>query len=784
MGNGGSIRPKAPDEDDNSESSESQQSQSPIRVKDKNKRQSKTSSRRKRHHSGSESDHLGEDNHEGDDEEVNSVDDKPKENRRSKPDHHRRRSSSSHGLDIETESNGDDPPPAWTSARSGSSSASPVKKIIASPVIVSNQRSSRTTSTIIVPSDIFDTPASIALRDDDESSVDSSTHHKHKKSSNNSQPQSQAKETSNSRNNAAITSPATTADVSPVENSDDDDLSPMEILFQFIPYYGHGNATNDSTVRSSLSNLSIADIDSKDSSGNTLLLIACQYRCEDLVRIILNKGADANAINQQGVSGLHFACYRESTSINIAKQLLQAGANPETREYTYGCTPLHYCAGSGDMEFCKLLLTYGAEVMTYDYYNYTSIDYAREAGVTPLVLYLTQLAEKVATPLSNPVYNAPVPLDSPDWVGYLDPASNSRYYTNIITGESLWEQDFLDRMKQVNENPKEPTKPKESASPKITPSKKSLPKSPFSSDQNNIPKSSFSMSANSLPKTPGPMSASQSFVLSPTSHAKAIADIKQKHEQELETERKSYQQMIAEKEGLLVKLTSDVEMLTKQRQMIELEKQELNLQLERYQLHNNVDIIKLFQEKISSLESENQSLKSQCNHLQQELAYEREKLQSMENSISKLSLTNPETMLHDREQAEEKAKSLREKETQHHHAIRELEEKLLLTEQNLRNEHTNALFSWEEQEKTLRETISQLKQAHQQEVEELTRQVTTYKSSSAEKMIAMEMEVASYHKKMAENTRRADEAEEEMRKLQSEVEESRILRQQNLQLHK
>jgi hypothetical protein len=31
-----------------------------------------------------------------------------------------------------------------------------------------------------------------------------------------------------------------------------------------------------------------------------LLMIACSYRCEDLVRIMLNKGADPNAVNSSG----------------------------------------------------------------------------------------------------------------------------------------------------------------------------------------------------------------------------------------------------------------------------------------------------------------------------------------------------------------------------------------------------------------------------------------------------------------------------------------------------
>lgn len=248
----------------------------------------------------------------------------------------------------------------------------------------------------------------------------------------------------NSESTASVKQGNTSTDQKPFSNrasgnvsdatEDDEDMKPMDILFQFIPYYGHGNPVNDSTVRAALSNLSVSEIDYKDSYGNTLLLLVCQYRCEDLVRIILNKGGDPNASNHHGITGLHYSCYRDSLSMNIAKILLQNGANPEIKELTYGCTPLHYCVGSGDIEFCKLLISYGASVMTYDYYNYTAIDYARDAGFTTLVMYLAHVVSKVNKKGSN------------EWVSYVDEPSGQRYYCNQITGESLWEHDYYQRL--------------------------------------------------------------------------------------------------------------------------------------------------------------------------------------------------------------------------------------------------------------------------------------------------------------------------------------------------
>ena len=238
-------------------------------------------------------------------------------------------------------------------------------------------------------------------------------------------------------------------------NLNDDDVKPVDILLQYIPYYGQGDPSNDSIVRATLNQLSIDEIDSKDEYGNTLLLLACQYKCDDLVRIMLGKGADPNAINSSGACCLHFACYNESASYDAARVLLQNGANPEIAELTYGCTPLHYCAGTGEIEFCKLLLSHGAMVNTADYYNYTCVDYAREAGMSECMGYLQQQLDRYnaahtgsqGRTLHSPASNHNLLVDT-TWVEYTDPVSGGKYFINSHTSETLWETDLRERLQQ------------------------------------------------------------------------------------------------------------------------------------------------------------------------------------------------------------------------------------------------------------------------------------------------------------------------------------------------
>jgi hypothetical protein len=252
-----------------------------------------------------------------------------------------------------------------------------------------------------------------------------------------------------------------------VTSEEDRDDSITDILFQFIPYYGQGDQTNDGTVRATLSCLSVEDIDCRDAYGNTLLLLACTYHCEDLVRIMLNKGADPNAVNTSGATSLHFACYGDTASMVIAKGLLQNGANPEVAESTYGCTPLHYAASSGNMDLCKLLLSHGAVVNTVCHYNWTCVDYARQAGMADAAVYLQQkldqhhmqyqyrggFGQQQMMPLRGMYGGAQDGIQN--WSAHTDISSGTPYvyYVNDITGESLWEQDWKLRMSQLGSSP-------------------------------------------------------------------------------------------------------------------------------------------------------------------------------------------------------------------------------------------------------------------------------------------------------------------------------------------
>lgn len=114
----------------------------------------------------------------------------------------------------------------------------------------------------------------------------------------------------------------------------------LKLLLEFIPYFGTGNPSRDNMVRSILSAADPQELaGDRDEYENTLLILACQYRCMGLVPIILARGdgaIDVNAVNSAGACALHFACYKDSICVETTEFLLERGAQPEVVENTYG----------------------------------------------------------------------------------------------------------------------------------------------------------------------------------------------------------------------------------------------------------------------------------------------------------------------------------------------------------------------------------------------------------------------------------------------------------------
>ena len=124
-----------------------------------------------------------------------------------------------------------------------------------------------------------------------------------------------------------------------------------------------------------------ADIEAKDDDGINALVYASTYNNEEMVKFLLEKGADANTVceieNEHtdiASTPLMNAAYRGNT--NIINMLLENGADIN---YTtdFGMTALMMAASFNQFEAAKVLLENNADTSITDEYGRTALDLAK-----------------------------------------------------------------------------------------------------------------------------------------------------------------------------------------------------------------------------------------------------------------------------------------------------------------------------------------------------------------------------------------------------------------------
>lgn len=111
------------------------------------------------------------------------------------------------------------------------------------------------------------------------------------------------------------------------------------------------------------------DVNTADTAGNTLTMIAARNANLELLDFLLKNRANTLKRNKYGDTALMLAAYRGHAP--AARRLLDAGASPDND----GWTALHYAAFGGHGEVATLLIERGAD-----------LDAIAPNGQTPLML--------------------------------------------------------------------------------------------------------------------------------------------------------------------------------------------------------------------------------------------------------------------------------------------------------------------------------------------------------------------------------------------------------------
>lgn len=110
----------------------------------------------------------------------------------------------------------------------------------------------------------------------------------------------------------------------------------------------------------------------------SLYMAAAQGK-EDLVRLLLDKGANPNTRNELGMSPLHVAT--QKGHLSVVHLLLDNGADVNAKTpHPTEMTPLHLASHHGHKDVVELLLSRGADNNSRDFTGWKALHYAVVAG--------------------------------------------------------------------------------------------------------------------------------------------------------------------------------------------------------------------------------------------------------------------------------------------------------------------------------------------------------------------------------------------------------------------
>jgi ankyrin repeat protein len=128
-----------------------------------------------------------------------------------------------------------------------------------------------------------------------------------------------------------------------------------------------------------------ADIYIRDVNNNTALHLAAASGSVDIIKLLLDKGMSVNLTNTTGSTPLHISA--EFGHLESTKVLFERGAAINNTN-KYGNTPLMRAAHNYKLETFRYLTEIGADINVRDANNNTALHYAAESGSVDIIRFL------------------------------------------------------------------------------------------------------------------------------------------------------------------------------------------------------------------------------------------------------------------------------------------------------------------------------------------------------------------------------------------------------------
>jgi hypothetical protein len=121
--------------------------------------------------------------------------------------------------------------------------------------------------------------------------------------------------------------------------------------------------------------------------GDRALHVAAMNGYRDLVELLIQNGAEVNALDGRRHASLHMAA--QEGHVDVAKLLIQNGAYLDIEDFNKSGS-LHYAAFHGQIDVAKLLIHHGASVNVLDNDNVMALHCAASGGHVDIVKLLIQ----------------------------------------------------------------------------------------------------------------------------------------------------------------------------------------------------------------------------------------------------------------------------------------------------------------------------------------------------------------------------------------------------------
>lgn len=157
-----------------------------------------------------------------------------------------------------------------------------------------------------------------------------------------------------------------------------------------------------------------ADVNAPDSTGTICLLTAVDIGNKDVVRLLVDRGSYLNGRNDNYETPLSLAVAKKNA--DVVSILLDKHANVNITD-SFGNSPLHVAVANGDLQICKLILEKGKDV---------ELDLQNVEGYTPFMLALINSHEEIATLLCE--HNCDGSIAGADAIPPLLVAVQKKYY--------------------------------------------------------------------------------------------------------------------------------------------------------------------------------------------------------------------------------------------------------------------------------------------------------------------------------------------------------------------